>query len=103
MALCLNIARYRNSKNYSIHINSLILNADGLDSIADALVSFIVWFSISMLQKPKSKLFHFGYAKIERFAAFVAAIVIVVSGYCVSRLHMVKSGKQTFHLSEFLL
>ena len=31
-----------------------------------------------MLQKPKSKLFHFGYAKIERFAAFVNAIVIVV-------------------------
>jgi divalent metal cation (Fe/Co/Zn/Cd) transporter len=65
---------------------SLILNANGLDlldSIADALVSFIVWFGISMLQRPKSKLFHFGYAKIERFAAFVAAIVMVVSGYCV--------------------
>ena len=31
-----------------------------------------------MLQKPKSKLFHFGYAKIERFVAFVAAIVIVL-------------------------
>jgi len=31
-----------------------------------------------VLQKPKSKLFHFGYAKIERFAVFVAAIVIVV-------------------------
>jgi divalent metal cation (Fe/Co/Zn/Cd) transporter len=64
----------------SIHNNSLILNADGLDSIADALFSFIVWFGISMLQKPKSKLFHFGYAEIERLVAFVAAIVIVVSG-----------------------
>jgi cation diffusion facilitator family transporter len=59
---------------------SLTLFADGLDSMADALVSFIVWFGISMLRKPKSKLFHFGYAKIESFAAFVAAVVIVILG-----------------------
>jgi divalent metal cation (Fe/Co/Zn/Cd) transporter len=81
----------------------LILSADGLDSIVDALISFIVWFGISMLQKPKSKLFHFGYANVERFAAFVAAIVILVSGSCVSKLHMVKSGKQTFPPLEFFL
>jgi cation diffusion facilitator family transporter len=48
--------------------------------MADALVSFIVWFGIRMLQKPKSTLFHFGYAKIESFAAFVAAVVIVILG-----------------------
>jgi cation diffusion facilitator family transporter len=59
---------------------SLTLFADGLDSMADALVSFIVWFGITMLQKPKSKLFHFGYAKIESFAAFVAAVIIVILG-----------------------
>ncbi|MBM3896105.1 MAG: cation diffusion facilitator family transporter [Thaumarchaeota archaeon] len=59
---------------------SLTLFADGLDSMADALVSFIVWFGIAMLHKPKSRKFHFGYAKIESFAAFVAAIVIVILG-----------------------
>jgi cation diffusion facilitator family transporter len=59
---------------------SLTLFADGLDSMADALVSFIVWFGITMLHKPKSRIFHFGYAKIESFAAFVAAVVIVVLG-----------------------
>lgn len=59
---------------------SLTLFADSLDSMAYALVSFIVWFGITMLQKPKSKLFHFGYAKIESFVAFVAAVVIVVLG-----------------------
>jgi cation diffusion facilitator family transporter len=32
------------------------------------------------LHKPKSRLFHFGYAKIESFAAFIAAVVIVVLG-----------------------
>lgn len=64
----------------SVFTGSLTLFADGLDSMADALVSFIVWFGIRMLQKPKSKLFHFGYAKIESFAAFVAAVVIVILG-----------------------
>jgi cation diffusion facilitator family transporter len=62
----------------STFTGSLTLFADGLDSMADALVSFIVWFGIRMVQKPKSRLFHFGYAKIESFAAFVAAVVIVV-------------------------
>ena len=59
---------------------SLTLFADGLDSMADALVSFIVWFGIRMLHRPKSSVFHFGYAKIESFAAFVAAVIIVVLG-----------------------
>jgi cation diffusion facilitator family transporter len=59
---------------------SLTLLADGLDSLADALVSFIVWFGISMIQKPKSKLFHYGYGKIESLAAFIAAIVVIILG-----------------------
>lgn len=62
----------------STFTGSLTLFADGLDSMADALVSFIVWFGIRMLQKPTSKLFHFGYAKIESLAAFAAAVVIVL-------------------------
>lgn len=64
----------------SIYTGSLTLFADGLDSMADSLVSFIVWFGIRMLHKPKSRLFHFGYAKIESFAAFVAAIIIAILG-----------------------
>jgi len=62
----------------SEYTGSLTLFADGLDSMADALVSFIVWFGIRMLQKPKSRLFHFGYAKIESLAAFIAAVVILI-------------------------
>ena len=62
----------------STFTGSLTLFAYGLDSMADALVSFIVWFGIGMLQKPKSSLFHFGYAKIESLAAFVAAVVILM-------------------------
>ncbi len=59
---------------------SLTLFADGLDSIADGLVSFIVYFGIRMIIKPKTDLFHFGYAKIESLAAFIAAIVILILG-----------------------
>ncbi|MDR4489482.1 MAG: cation diffusion facilitator family transporter [Candidatus Nitrosocosmicus sp.] len=59
---------------------SLTLVADGLDSLADSLVSFIVWFGIAMIQKPKSKLFHYGYGKIESFAAFIAAIIVIILG-----------------------
>lgn len=59
---------------------SLTLLADGLDSLADSLVSFIVWFGIAMIQKPKSKLFHYGYGKIESFAAFIAAIIVIILG-----------------------
>jgi cation diffusion facilitator family transporter len=62
----------------STFTGSLTLLADGLDSMADALVSFIVWFGIRMVQKPKSRLFHFGYAKIESLAAFIAAVVILI-------------------------
>jgi len=33
-----------------------------------------------MLQKPNSTLFHFGYARMKSFAAFVTAMIIVVFG-----------------------
>ncbi len=59
---------------------SLTLLADGLDSLADSLISFIVWFGITMIQKPKSKLFNYGYGKIESFAAFIAAIIVIILG-----------------------
>lgn len=64
----------------STFTGSLTLFADGLDSIADGLVSFIVWFGIRMIHRPRSDSFHFGYAKIESLAAFIAAIAILILG-----------------------
>lgn len=64
----------------STYTGSLTLFADGLDSMADALISFIVWFGIFMIQKPKNKLFQYGYTKVESFAAFLAAVVVVILG-----------------------
>jgi cation diffusion facilitator family transporter len=64
----------------TIFTGSITLTADGLDSLGDAMISFIVWFGISMTKKPKSSLFPFGYRKVEVLAAFTAAIIIVVLG-----------------------
>ena len=64
----------------STFTNSLTLFADGLDSIADGLVSFIVWFGIRMIHRSRTDNFHFGYAKIESLAAFIAAIAIIILG-----------------------
>jgi cation diffusion facilitator family transporter len=59
---------------------STTLTADGLDSLADSMISFIVWFGINMVRKPKNNLFPLGYIKVEVLAAFTAAIIIVVLG-----------------------
>ncbi|MFN3654886.1 MAG: cation diffusion facilitator family transporter [Candidatus Nitrosotenuis sp.] len=64
----------------SFFTGSITLTADGTDSIADAMISFIVWFGIMLAKKPKSKMFHFGYRKVEVLAAFIAAIVIMILG-----------------------
>jgi cation diffusion facilitator family transporter len=64
----------------TIFTGSITLTADGLDSLGDAMISFIVWFGISMTKKPKTSLFPFGYRKVEVLAAFTAAIVIVILG-----------------------
>jgi len=64
----------------TIFTGSITLTADGLDSLADAMISFIVWFGIAMIRKPRSSSFPFGYRKVEVLAAFTAAIIIVVLG-----------------------
>jgi cation diffusion facilitator family transporter len=64
----------------SLFTGSITLTADGIDSLADSMISFIVWFGILMIRKPRSKIFHFGYRKVEVLAAFIAAIIIVILG-----------------------
>ena len=64
----------------AIFSGSIAVTADGIDSLADALISFIVWFGILMAKKPRSNLFHFGYRKVEVLSAFSAAIIIAILG-----------------------
>lgn len=68
----------------TLFTGSTTLTADGLDSVADSMISFVVWFGITMIRKPKSSLFPFGYRKVEVLAAFTVAIAIVVLGILIT-------------------
>jgi Co/Zn/Cd efflux system component len=51
---------------------SVVATADGLDSISDAVISFIVLLGLRIAHRPPDKKFHFGYHKVESFAALMA-------------------------------
>jgi cation diffusion facilitator family transporter len=57
---------------------SVVATADGIDSVSDAMISFIVFMGLVIADRPADKKFHFGYYKVESFAALMAAIGMVV-------------------------
>ena len=59
---------------------SIGLSADGIDSISDGLVSFLVWLGLKMSQKAPDEKFHFGYHKVETLVAFVTSIGLMGLG-----------------------
>jgi cation diffusion facilitator family transporter len=59
---------------------SVVATADGIDSVSDAMISFIVLLGLRIAHKPADKQFHFGYHKVESFAALMAAIGMVIIG-----------------------
>jgi cation diffusion facilitator family transporter len=59
---------------------SVVATADGLDSVSDAMISFIVFMGLVLAGRPADKKFHFGYYKVESFAALIAAIGMIVVG-----------------------
>ncbi|MGH9999133.1 MAG: cation diffusion facilitator family transporter, partial [Nitrosopumilaceae archaeon] len=82
----------------SLFTGSITLTADGLDSMADSMISFIVWFGILMAKKPRSDSFHFGYKKVEVLAAFIAAIVIIILGVFIA-YHAVQTLYEPRHIN----
>ena len=44
---------------------SVVATADGIDSISDAMISFIVLLGLLIAHRPPDKKFHFGYHKVE--------------------------------------
>ncbi|MFL6348907.1 MAG: cation diffusion facilitator family transporter, partial [Nitrososphaeraceae archaeon] len=66
------------------HISgSVVATADGIDSLSDAMISFIVLLGLRIAQRPADKTFHFGYHKVESFAALMAAIGMVIIGFVI--------------------
>jgi cation diffusion facilitator family transporter len=59
---------------------SVVATADGIDSLSDAMISFIVLVGLRMAHKPADRKFPFGYQKVESFAALIAAIGMVAIG-----------------------
>jgi cation diffusion facilitator family transporter len=69
---------------------SVVATADGIDSLSDAMISFIVLLGLRIAHRPADKKFHFGYHKVESFAALMAALGMVVIG-CVIFYHSFQS------------
>src|ERR687889_348126 len=65
---------------------SVVATADGIDSLSDAMISFIVLLGLRIAHRPADKKFHFGYHKVESFAAMMAAIGMIIIG-CVIVYH----------------
>ena len=59
---------------------SVVATADGIDSLSDAMISFIVFMGLVIAGRPADKKFHFGYYKVESFAALIAAIGMIAVG-----------------------
>jgi cation diffusion facilitator family transporter len=62
---------------------SVVATADGTDSLSDAMISFIVLLGLRIAHRPADKKFHFGYRKVESFAALMAAIGMVIIGFII--------------------
>ena len=65
---------------------SVVATADGIDSLSDAMISFIVLLGLRIAHRPADKKFHFGYHKVESFAAMMAAIGMIIIG-CIIFYH----------------
>src|ERR671911_1361782 len=62
---------------------SVVATADGIDSLSDAMISFIVLLGLRIAHRPADRKFHFGYHKVESFAALMAAIGMVAIGIAI--------------------
>lgn len=54
--------------------------ANGIDSMSNAMISFIVLVGLRFDRRPADREFQFGYHKVESFAAMVASIGMIAIG-----------------------
>jgi cation diffusion facilitator family transporter len=59
---------------------SVVATADGIDSLSDAMISFIVLIGLRIAHRPADRKFPFGYHKVESLAALIAAIGMIGIG-----------------------
>jgi cation diffusion facilitator family transporter len=59
---------------------SLGLKADGVDSISDSVISLIVGLGLHYSRRRPDARFHFGYQKVESFAALIVSFGMILVG-----------------------
>jgi len=59
---------------------SVVATADGIDSLSDTMISFIVFIGLVVADRHADGKFHFGYYKVESFAALIAEIGMIEFG-----------------------
>ncbi len=58
--------------------NSVGLVADGIDSMSDSVISFMVWFGLRISRRQADKKFHFGYYRVETLVSLIIAILMII-------------------------
>src|SRR3989338_9223265 len=60
------------------YTSSVGLIADGIDSISDSVISFMVWFGLRISRRKSDKKFHFGYYRVETLVSLIVSMMMIV-------------------------
>jgi len=64
--------------------HSFVLVADGIESLADVLSSYVVYFGLRVAIKPPDKEHPYGHGKAEPIAAVVVSLALAVAGVTIA-------------------
>ena len=59
------------------YTNSVGLIADGIDSMSDSVISFMVWFGLRISKRQADKKFHFGYYRVETLVSLIVSMIMI--------------------------
>lgn len=59
------------------YTNSVGLIADGIDSMSDSVISFMVWFGLRISRRQSDKKFHFGYYRVETLVSLIVSMIMI--------------------------
>ena len=66
------------------YTNSVGLIADGIDSMSDSVISFMVWFGLRISKRQADKKFHFGYYRVETLVSLIVSMIMIAMSIFIS-------------------
>ena len=66
------------------YTNSVGLIADGIDSMSDSVISFMVWFGLRISRRKSDKKFHFGYYRVETLVSLIVSMIMIAMSIYIS-------------------